>query len=82
MNEEKLLIAIITVIKRKRLQKGLSQENLAFFSGLDRTYISGVERGVRNLTINSLDAIIKGLNISKKDFLKEVITHIEDNRNQ
>lgn len=66
MNEEKLLIAIITVIKRKRLQKGLSQENLAFSSGLDRTYISGVERGVRNLTINSLDAIIKGLNVSKK----------------
>jgi|AntAceMinimDraft_15_1070371.scaffolds.fasta_scaffold31950_3 transcriptional regulator with XRE-family HTH domain len=82
MNEEKLLIAIITVIKRKRLQKGLSQENLAFSSGLDRTYISGVERGVRNLTINSLDAIIKGLNVSKKNFLEEVITIIEDSRNK
>ncbi len=73
MKKEPLLISIVTVIKRKRLQKGLSQEELAFSSGLDRTYISGVERGIRNLTINSLEAIIKGLDISKKDFLQNVI---------
>jgi transcriptional regulator with XRE-family HTH domain len=73
MKNESLLKAIVTVIKRKRLQKGLSQETLAFSSGLDRTYISGVERCVRNLTVNSLDAIIKGLNISKNDFLQDVI---------
>lgn len=73
MEMESLLNVIVTVIKRKRLQKGLSQEALAFSSGLDRTYISGVERGVRNLTVNSLEAIIKGLDISKKDFLQDVI---------
>lgn len=73
MEMESLLNVIVTVIKRKRLQKGLSQEALAFSSGLDRTYISGVERGIRNLTVNSLEAIIKGLDISKKDFLQDVI---------
>jgi transcriptional regulator with XRE-family HTH domain len=59
MKNKKLLTAIVTVIKRKRIQKELSQEALGFASGLDRTYISGVERGVRNLTINSLDSIIR-----------------------
>ena len=73
MEMESLLNVIVKVIKRKRLQKGLSQEALAFSSGLDRTYISGVERGIRNLTVNSLEAIIKGLDISKKDFLQDVI---------
>ena len=68
MKNEPLLKAIITIIKRKRIQKELSQEALGFSSGLDRTYISGVERGVRNLTVNSLDSIIKGLNCSNKEY--------------
>ncbi|WP_145591271.1 helix-turn-helix domain-containing protein, partial [Yersinia rochesterensis] len=34
-------------IKRKRLEKNFSQEELALNAGLDRTYISGVERGKR-----------------------------------
>ena len=42
----------------------MSQEKLADNSELDRTYISGVERLARNLTINSLEKIIKGLGIS------------------
>ncbi len=78
MKNETLLKAIITVIKRKRIQQELSQEALGFSSGLDRTYISGVERGVRNLTVNSLDSIIKGLNCSKSEFLKEVVDIIDD----
>jgi len=76
MEKESLLITIATVIKKRRLQNGLSQEDLAFSSGLDRTYISGVERGIRNLTINSLEAIIKGLGISKKEFLQDIINFL------
>ena len=79
MKNEPLLKAIITVIKRKRIQKELSQEALGFSSGLDRTYISGVERGLRNLTINSLDSIIKGLNCSQSEFLQEVVDLIDLN---
>jgi transcriptional regulator with XRE-family HTH domain len=39
----------------------LSQEQLGEGAGLDRTYISGVERGVRNPTISSLFKIAAGL---------------------
>ena len=38
-------------VQRLRREKGWSQEDLAFESGLHRTYVSGIERGVRNPTI-------------------------------
>ncbi|MEI7252790.1 helix-turn-helix transcriptional regulator, partial [Pectobacterium versatile] len=38
-------------VKTLRLQAGLSQEAFADKCGLDRTYISGIERGVRNPTL-------------------------------
>ena len=50
-------------VKQLRLQKGLSQEALAEKCGLDRTYVSGIERGVRNPTLEVLHIIANGLNI-------------------
>ena len=44
-------------IKRIRRELGLSQEEFAFRSGLHRTYISGIERGVRNPTVLVLEEI-------------------------
>jgi transcriptional regulator with XRE-family HTH domain len=38
-------------VKRYRELKGISQEELAFQSDLHRTYVSGVERGIRNPTV-------------------------------
>lgn len=50
-------------VARLRQDKGLSQESLAFECGLHRTYISGIERGIRNPTIVIVDKIAKALNI-------------------
>jgi transcriptional regulator with XRE-family HTH domain len=50
------------VAKYRRL-KAWSQEELAFQSGLHRTYISGVERGVRNPTVLVLAQIAAALEI-------------------
>lgn len=45
------------------MEKGWSQEELADRSGLHRTYVSGVERGVRNPTITVLDRLASALEV-------------------
>ena len=51
-------------VQRLRRDKDWSQEDLAFESGLHRTYVSGVERGVRNPTVLVLEAIARGLELA------------------
>ncbi|WP_323664544.1 helix-turn-helix transcriptional regulator [Pectobacterium carotovorum] len=53
-------------VKTLRLQAGLSQEAFADKCGLDRTYISGIERGVRNPTLEVIGVIADGLGIKLK----------------
>ncbi len=53
-------------VKTLRLQAGLSQETFADKCGLDRTYISGIERGVRNPTLEVIAVIANGLGIPLK----------------
>lgn len=48
-------------LKKYRKLKGLSQEALALECGLHRTYVSGVERGVRNPTVVVLEQLAKPL---------------------
>jgi transcriptional regulator with XRE-family HTH domain len=50
-------------VKRLRKAQALSQEELADRSGLDRTYISQIERAVKNATFVSLDKIAQGLGV-------------------
>jgi len=61
------------LIKRVRIEKSMSQEDLAHAAGLDRTYISGFERGVRNITLKSLDKIIESLHIDAAELAIEII---------
>ena len=55
-----------------REEAGLSQEQLGFECGLDRTYISGIERGLRNPTIRSLLTLTRALNSSPAEALARV----------
>lgn len=48
-------------LKRLREEKGWSQEDLADEAGLHRTYVSGLERQVRNPTIQILERLAKAL---------------------
>lgn len=52
------------LLRRRRTSKGLSQEDLGLIVGLDRTYISGIERGVRNPSLTVLFQIAQGLNLN------------------
>jgi transcriptional regulator with XRE-family HTH domain len=65
-------IAIVfgRILQEKRQEKGLSQEQLAQLCGLDRTYISLLERGLRQPTLNSLFSISKGIGISPCVFIE------------
>jgi transcriptional regulator with XRE-family HTH domain len=57
-------------IKSVRIEKGLSQEELAYLSSFDRTYISLLERAKRNPSFYNLLKLAKGLNIPLSDLLK------------
>jgi transcriptional regulator with XRE-family HTH domain len=50
-------------LRQIRKERGWSQEDLAFESGLDRTYVSGVERGVRNPTVLVLHELAQALKV-------------------
>jgi transcriptional regulator with XRE-family HTH domain len=50
-------------VRTQREARGLSQEELGFEAGLDRTYVSGVERGVRNPTVVTIFALAKALRV-------------------
>jgi transcriptional regulator with XRE-family HTH domain len=51
-------------VRDLRKQKGLSQEGLALTCGLDRTYIGGVERGERNISLLNIYKIARALGVS------------------
>lgn len=58
-------------VKRWRKARGLSQEGLAFECGLHRTYVSGVERGVRNPTVIVLERIAVALDVPPARLLED-----------
>lgn len=58
-------------LKRLREEQGFSQEVFADLCGLHRTYISGIERGVRNPTVVILEKLAKALKVTIGDLVKE-----------
>lgn len=59
-------------VAKHRRAKGLSQEALAEKADLDRTYLSDIERGVRNPGIKNVIVIAKALGISPSELMKGV----------
>jgi transcriptional regulator with XRE-family HTH domain len=58
-------------IRTFRKLKGLSQEGLADMCNLHRTYVGSVERGERNVTLSTLEAIAEVLGVSVPKLLTE-----------
>lgn len=67
---EKSHLALGEVIRAARKQRGLSQEALGLEAGLDRTYISSVERGHRNISFDNLVKIAQTLDVKPSDLLR------------
>lgn len=59
------------VLRRYRSQKNISQEQLAFLAGVDRTFISRLERGIRQPTLTTLIGIGQALEVPAADLVRE-----------
>lgn len=59
-------------VRELRNQRGWSQEEFAERCGVDRTYISGIERGVRNPTLIVINEISSGFGIEMSELFKKV----------
>jgi transcriptional regulator with XRE-family HTH domain len=56
-------------LRRARVRVGVSQEELADMAGVDRTYVSGIERGVRNPTIGIVARLASELGTTASELL-------------
>jgi transcriptional regulator with XRE-family HTH domain len=54
-----------------RSQKGYSQEKLALIAGIDRTYLPGNEKGIRNVSITTIEKLANALEISIEELFKK-----------
>jgi transcriptional regulator with XRE-family HTH domain len=58
-------------VRTLRIQKGItSQEDFSFKTGLDRSYIGGIERGERNVALRNIEIIAKALGVRIEELFK------------
>ncbi len=62
--KKNVLIKFGANVKKERLKQNLSQEKLAEFADLHRTYIGMIERAEKNITLVNIEKIAKALNIT------------------
>jgi transcriptional regulator with XRE-family HTH domain len=67
------------VLRSLRTENKISQEKLAELCELDRTYISLLERGLRQPTLSTVFRIAKSLGVSASELIKKVEDHYETN---
>lgn len=69
---DSVLSALGQNVRQSREIKNLTQERLAEFAGLDPTYVSGIERGLRNPGIKNVAKIAKALGLTTAELCKGV----------
>jgi len=68
--DARFLVAFGAAVRAERERKGLSQEELGFEAELDRTYVSGIERGVRNPTAVTIRRIAAALEVAPSRLMR------------
>lgn len=64
MQEQSAREILSSSLRRLRAERGWSQEELAFRAGLHRTFVSHVERGARNISLDNIEKLATALNVS------------------
>ena len=59
-------------LRELRKERGLSQEEFAARAGLNRSYVSDVERGVRNISLQNIDVVAKTLGLTVSELMQGV----------
>lgn len=72
LKRDQLLCSLGQKVRKYREKKEFTQEKLAEFSGLDPTYISGIERGLRNPGIRNVAKIAKALELTTSQLCEGV----------
>ena len=62
----------LDAIRRIREEQGINQEEAAERCGLHRTYYSGIERGLRNVSLVNIEKVSKGLRTSLPELFKRI----------
>ncbi len=70
--ESEVLIRFGKRVRELRTAKGFSQEAFADQCGLDRTYMGGIERGKRNVSLRNINRIAKGLGVSLSELMEGI----------
>jgi transcriptional regulator with XRE-family HTH domain len=68
--DARFLVAFGDAVRAERERKGLSQEDLGFEAELDRTYVSGIERGVRNPTVVTIRRLAAALDVAPSRLMR------------
>lgn len=67
--KKEILIKFGERVREKRIEQGLSQEELAVKAGVHRTYIGMIERAEKNITLSNVEKVAKALDISITDLI-------------
>lgn len=59
-------------VRALRLERGMTQEALAFACDLDRTYVSGIERGERNPSLTNILRLARALEVAPADLFVRI----------
>ena len=68
---QSILIKFGNMVRKERLKRNLSQEDLAARVGVHRTYIGMIERAEKNITLKNIEKIASALNIKIYTLFKE-----------
>lgn len=68
-------------VRELRQQKNISQEALAHLADLDRTYMNSLENGRRNVSIQTIEKVLKALEVSFMEFFDSKLFETKSNGN-
>ncbi|MGG4266188.1 helix-turn-helix domain-containing protein [Peribacillus simplex] len=69
-NDNNIRLLFGQSLRRIRINKNISQEELGYLCGLHRTYISDIERGTRNVSLENIVKLASALNVETKELFE------------